>query len=232
MRFARDQSVVRQPRLGADRPVRSPRRRGMREALHVKLRKRSGALVAAGIAAAMMLSACGGSDNGGGGSSAQATGGTFSIYIGEPENPLVPGNTTEDQGNQVVSSLWTGLVQYDKKGGVTYTGVADSIKSDDSTTWTIKLKDGWKFHDGTPVTAKSFVDAWNYTAYSPNAQGASSFFNLVGVKGFSDLQAPTGADGKPTGDPAAKEMSGLKVVDDKTFTVTLTKPFTQFPTAL
>src|SRR3954468_10259404 len=87
MRFARDHSVVRQPPLGADRPVRSPRRRGMREALHVKLRKRSGALVAAGIAAAMMLSACGGSDNGGGGSSAQATGGTFSMYIGEPENP-------------------------------------------------------------------------------------------------------------------------------------------------
>ena len=34
-----------------------------------------------------------------------------------------------------------------------YTGVADSIKSDDNTTWTIKLKDGWTFHDGTPVDA-------------------------------------------------------------------------------
>src|SRR3954468_1622317 len=112
MRFARDYSVVRQPPLGADRPVRSPRRRGMREALHVKLSKRSGALVAAGIAAAMMLSACGGSDEKGGGGNSAATGGTFSIYIGEPENALVPGNTTESEGHQVISSLWTGLVEY------------------------------------------------------------------------------------------------------------------------
>src|SRR3954469_183009 len=223
MRFARDQSVVRQPRPGADRPVHSPRRCGMREALHVKLRKRSGALVAAGIAAAMMLSACGGSDNGGGGSRAQATGGTFSMYIGEPENPLVPGNTTEDQGNQVVSSLWTGLVQYDEKGEVAYTGVADSITSDDATTWTVKLKDGWTFHDGTPVTAASFVDAWNYTAYSPNAQSASYFF--ANVAGYGDLQAPTDDAGKPAGEPAAKAMSGLKVVDDTTFTATLSTPF-------
>jgi len=206
---------------------------GLREALHVKLSKRSGALIAAGLAGAMVLSACGGSDdNKGANASTAPTGGTFSLFIGDPRNPLIPGNTTESEGAQLVDALWTGLVTYTEDGATEYKGVADSIESDDSTNWTVKLKDGWTFHDGTPVTAKSFVDAWNYTAYSPNAQGASSFFNLVGVKGFSDLQAPTGADGKPTGDPAAKEMSGLKVVDDKTFTVTLTKPFTQFPTAL
>ena len=27
-----------------------------------------------------------------------------------PQNPLIPGNTTESEGNQVVNSLWTGLV--------------------------------------------------------------------------------------------------------------------------
>ena len=124
------------------------------------------------------------------------------MFIGEPENPLVPGNTTEDQGNQVVSSLWTGLVQYDEKGGVAYTGVADSITSDDSTTWTVTLKDGWTFHDGTPVTADSFVDAWNYTAYSPNAQAASYFF--ANVVGFDDLQAPTDDQDEPIGEPAAQ----------------------------
>ncbi len=70
-----------------------------------------------------------------------------------------------------------------------YTGVADSIESDDSTTWTVKLKDGWTFHDGTPVTAASFVDAWNYTALSTNAQGGSYFF--ANVEGYDDLQAET-----------------------------------------
>lgn len=194
----------------------------------MKLSKRRGALVAAGIAAAMMLSACGGSDeNGGGEGGSESTGGTFSMYIGEPENPLIPGNTTEDQGNQVVSSLWTGLVQYDESGEVVYTGVADSIESEDNTTWTVKLKDGWTFHDGTPVTAESFVKAWNYTALSTNAQGASYFF--ANVEGYDQLQAPTDADGNVTGDPAATEMSGLEVVDDSTFTVTLTAPFAQYP---
>jgi ABC-type oligopeptide transport system substrate-binding subunit len=193
----------------------------------VKLSKRRSALVATAIAAAMLMTACSGGDEGGGNGAAATSGGEFSMHIADPENPLVPGNTTEDQGNQVVSSLWTGLVQYDDKGGVAYTGVADSIKSDDSTTWTITLKDGWTFHDGTPVTAKSFVDAWNYTAYSPNAQGASYFF--ANVAGYQDLQAPTDADGNVTGDPAAKEMTGLEVVDDKTFTVTLSQAFAQYP---
>ncbi|TFV89985.1 ABC transporter substrate-binding protein [Blastococcus sp. CT_GayMR16] len=186
---------------------------------------RTGALAAAGVAATLLLSACGPASDSG--TAAAADDGSFSMFIGEPENPLVPGNTTEDQGNQVISSLWTGLVQYDETGGVAYTGVADSIASDDSTTWTVKLKDGWTFHDGTPVTAASFVDAWNYTAYSPNAQAASYFF--ANVAGYGDLQAPTDDQDEPTGDPAATEMTGLAVVDDQTFTVTLDAPFAQWP---
>jgi ABC-type transport system substrate-binding protein len=190
------------------------------------LSKRSSALVASGIAAAMTLTACGSSDetNEGG---TDASGGSFSIYIGDPENPLVPGNTTESEGHQVISSLWTGLVQYSTDGEVEYTGVAESIESEDNTTWTIKLNDGWTFHDGTPVTSESFVNAWNYTALSTNAQGASYFFS--NIAGYGDLQAPTDDEGNVTGEPAATEMSGLEVIDDTTFEVTLATPFAQFP---
>jgi oligopeptide transport system substrate-binding protein len=194
--------------------------------LHVKLSKRSTAL-AAGIAAAMMLSACGGSDDESSAEGGGESGGTFSIYIGEPENPLVPGNTTESEGHQVISSLWTGLVEYATDGEVEYTGVADSIESEDNTTWTVKLRDGWTFHDGTPVTAKSFVDAWNYTALSTNAQGASYFFS--NIEGYADLQGETDDAGNIVAEPAAKEMSGLEVVSDTEFTVTLATPFAQFP---
>jgi oligopeptide transport system substrate-binding protein len=105
--------------------------------------------------------------------------------------------------------------------------VADSITSADSTIWTVTLKDGWTFHDGTPVTAASFVDAWNYTAYSPNAQSASYFFS--NVEGFGALQAETDDEDNVVAPTAAKEMSGLKVVDDTTFTVTLDAPFAQWP---
>jgi oligopeptide transport system substrate-binding protein len=194
----------------------------------VKFSQRRSALVAAGISAAMLLSACGGSDEPSGDGAAEgAGGGTFSIYIGEPENPLVPGNTSESEGSQVLEALWTGLVQYGDDSSVQYTGVAESIESDDATTWTVTLKDGWTFHDGTPVTASSFVDAWNYTALSTNAQGNSYFFQ--DIEGYADLQAPTDADGNVTGDPAAEELSGLEVVDDQTFTVTLSAPFATWP---
>ncbi|MGY1653823.1 peptide ABC transporter substrate-binding protein [Geodermatophilus sp. SYSU D01119] len=195
----------------------------------MKLSKRRSALVAAGLSGALLLSACGGSDDSGSGSGSGGGegGGTFSVYIGEPENPLVPGNTTESEGDQVVNSLWTGLVKYAEDGSVEYSGVAESIESEDNTTWTVTLKDGWTFHDGSPVNAESFVDAWNYTAYSPNAQGAASY--LSRIAGYADLQAPVDAEGNATGEPAATEMSGLAVVDDLTFTVTLSSPFSNFP---
>jgi ABC-type transport system substrate-binding protein len=196
----------------------------------VKLGKRSAALIGAGIAGAMVLSACGGSEEPAeeGTEGGEATGGSFSMAINNPENPLVPGNTTESEGAQVIQALWTGLIEYNDDGQVEYTGVAEEITSEDNTNWTITLKDGWTFHDGTPVTAQSFVDAWNYTAYSPNAQGASYFF--ANVEGYDDLQAPVDEEtGEPTGDPAAQEMSGLSAPDERTIEVTLSSPFAQYP---
>ncbi len=66
--------------------------------------------------------------------------------------------------------------------------MAESIESEDNPPGPSRLEDGWTFHDGTPVTAASFVDAWNYTAYSPNAQAGSYFF--ANIEGYGDLQAP------------------------------------------
>jgi ABC-type transport system substrate-binding protein len=190
---------------------------------HLKHTLRSNVAVLTGI---VLLSGCG---------SAATTGETgapepISIAIGEPVSALLPGNTVEENGTQVLESLWTGLVEYGTDGAVRYTGVAEAIESDDSVTWTVSLHDGWTFHDGTPVTAASFVDAWNYAAYSPNAQAGSYFF--ANIEGYGDLQAPVDDAGDPTGEPAATELSGLRVVDDQTFTVTLSAPFAQFPITL
>ncbi|TFV52582.1 ABC transporter substrate-binding protein [Blastococcus sp. TF02A-35] len=160
------------------------------------------------------MTACGGSDEGGEGGG--ATGGTFSAYIGEPENPIVPGNTTESEGSKVITALWTGLVTFSEEGEVEYNGVAESITSDDNQNWTVTLKDGWTFHDGTPVDAQSFVDAWNYTADPQNAQDGASY--LGRIAGYQELQ-----------DGAATELSGLQVQDETTFTVELSAPFALFP---
>ncbi|MBN1091687.1 ABC transporter substrate-binding protein [Blastococcus sp. TML/M2B] len=182
----------------------------------MKFTQRRSALVATALAGAMLLSACGGDSDDSGSGSGGGEGGTFTAYIGEPKSPLVPGNTTESEGAKVIAALWTGLVGYSEEGEVEYTGVAESIESEDNQNWTITLKDGWTFHDGTPVDAASFVDAWNYTANPENAQDGGSY--LGRIAGLAELEAGT-----------ADTLSGLAVVDDLTFTVELTSPFALFP---
>jgi len=191
------------------------------------------------LALALGAAACGGSDDGtpaadssspgtSSGPAAAASGGTFSLEIADPENPLIPGNTAETEGGQVVDALWTGLTTYNvDTSALEYNGVAESITSTDPSNWTVKLKPGWTFHDGTPVDAQSFVDAWNYTALSTNAQGNSYFFD--DIKGYADLQGETDDAGKVVAKPKSEKMSGLKVVDPTTFTVALSKPFAQWP---
>ena len=182
--------------------------------------RRRTALVIPALTLSLVVAACGGGDTGGGATGGgagggEATGGSFSVQINEPENPLVPGNTTESEGNQVLKALFTPLVTYDlETTEVTYDGVAESIESEDNLTWTVTLKEGWTFHDGTPVTAQSFVDAWNYTANAANAYGASYFFS--NIEGYSSEEP-------------VEAMSGLEVQDEQTFTVRLAEPFAQFP---
>jgi len=156
----------------------------------------------------------------------------------EPQMSLIPTNTTEVGGGKIITSIFAGLVSYSATGAI-QDEVAKSIESDDATTWTVTLDDGWTFTNDEPVTAQSFVDAWNYGALFDNAQGSSYFFD--DIVGFSDVQNtmddPSGAvdeDGKPiqVGDPLTDGMSGLTVVDDSTFTVQLSRTEADWPLRL
>ncbi|HEY3238745.1 MAG TPA: ABC transporter substrate-binding protein, partial [Acidimicrobiia bacterium] len=165
-----------------------------------------------------------------GGSEPEGQGGgerVFSLGIIEPEH-LLPPTTNATNDMQVLFVLFTGLVEYDAQTAKPANAMAESIASDDQQAWTIKIKPGWTFHNGEPVTARSYVDAWNFGAYAPNAAGNSSSF--AKVEGYDDLQGDPAAT--PPVPPRAKEMSGLRVVDDTTFTVRLKEPFSQFPLTL
>lgn len=194
------------------------------------------AVLASATALALALTACGGDDDGGGGEEQQTGGGSFSVYNTAPQNPLLPGDTNETEGGLITDAMFTGLVRYNSDTyAAEMNGVAESIESEDQQTWTIKLKDGWTFHDGSPVTAQSFVDAWNHTAYGPNAQNNSYFF--ANIEGYDDVQGVVETD-EETGEvtvveePKAETLSGLEVVDDLTFTVKLTAPFSIFPSTV
>ncbi|WP_245736580.1 peptide ABC transporter substrate-binding protein [Micromonospora pattaloongensis] len=182
-------------------------------------------------AAALVVAACGGGDSGekSGGDTAN---GAITIDGTQPEVGLVPANTTETGGGKIIDFMWTGLVQYPNDGGAPQNAVAESIETTDSKVYTIKIKKGTKFHDGTEVKAKNFVDAWNWGAYSPNGAQNGSFFS--DIEGFADVHTedPDGEGPKKAPQPKVDKMSGLKVVDDYTFTVTLSAPFSIFPVKL
>jgi oligopeptide transport system substrate-binding protein len=57
--------------------------------------------------------------------------------------------------------MFTGLVKYNPDTAKLENAVASDISSDDNVTCHITLNEGWTFHDGTDVTAESFVRAWN-----------------------------------------------------------------------
>jgi oligopeptide transport system substrate-binding protein len=176
-------------------------------------------------AAALLLTACSGnSSSSSSSSSSSASGGAGQGIVtansSEPQNPLVPSNTNEEGGTKIISSMFSGLVYYDAKGAP-HNDLADSIKTSDQLTYTIALKSGQKWSDGSPVTAKNFVDAWNWGALSTNAALLSSFY--APIEGYDAVSATP---------PTAQTMSGLKVVDDTHFTVKLARPQADFPLQL
>lgn len=165
--------------------------------------------------AALLISGCSG-----GSSDTKAEGdGSLSFNTTEPKSIL----PQKEPGSQIGMSLCSNLMEMNVESQEYEPLVAESVDSKDSKQWTIKLKDGWTFQDGTPVTASSYVDAWNKTAYGPNAwQGNGSFTSF---EGYSDLNPAEG-------EPKTKELKGAKAVDDSTIEVTLDAPNSDFPMLL
>jgi peptide/nickel transport system substrate-binding protein/oligopeptide transport system substrate-binding protein len=179
------------------------------------------------VAGALALTAC----DPLGGDPANGTGQrSVSVQIAEPRH-LLPTNTNDADGAQVLAALFAPLVQYDGEHRPRELA-AESIKSSDHRVWTVTLKDGYTFHNGEKVTADSYINAWNYGAYAPNKQSNGYYF--AKISGYADTQ-PTDPDGpgpQPVAEPKAKTLSGLKKVDERTFQVTLSTPFTEFKAML
>ncbi|MET7967956.1 ABC transporter substrate-binding protein [Micromonospora sp. NPDC005305] len=198
----------------------------------MRVSKRASGALAVGAALALVASGCSSGNDDGGDASASKDG-AIVIDGTQPENPLVPANTTETGGGKIIDWVWSGLVEYPNNGGAPQNLLAESIETSDSKVFKIKIKQNTKFHDGTTVKAESFVKAWNWAAYGPNGAQNASFFS--DIQGFADTytEDPDGPDGpKKPEEPKAKELSGLKVIDDWNFEVTLSAPTAVFPTKL
>ncbi|MDO5097136.1 MAG: ABC transporter substrate-binding protein [Corynebacterium sp.] len=171
--------------------------------------------IAVGTAAAVALSlaACSSDSTSGNGAGSGATDANYVVVNGsEPQNPLIPANTNENGGGRILETIYSGLVYYDADGKV-HNELAESIELEGEKTYKVTLKEGSTFADGTPLKAEHFVNTWNHAV--EKALLSNYFFEPI--LGYEE--------GK-------KEMEGLKVIDDKTFTIELTQPESDFPTRL
>lgn len=167
---------------------------------------------------ALSLAACSTSNAPAGSSSGSAQSGAASTGIvstngTEPQNPLIPSNTTEVGGGKIVQNLFSGLTYYDASGA-SHNEVAKSIETSDAQHYTVTLNQGYTFTDGTPVKAENFVNAWKAGAKNKDL-GAYFYANIAGAA----------ADG--TGN-----LTGLKTTGDYTFTIALKAPQSDFPESL
>ena len=120
------------------------------------------------------------------------------------------------QNWSVIKSIFDGLMDY--KPGTTELepDLAESYTvSDDGLTYTFTLRQGVKFHNGRPL-APADVKYSLERAVNPATQSPGGGY-FSAIEGYDAL-----AGGK------ASELSGVRVVDDKTVSITLTRPDATF----
>ncbi len=119
------------------------------------MKKRLLAIAAAGAVAMLTISACGGSNSGGGGTPNPAP--TDKVlhlsFLQDPGQPPDPDIYYAGQGLLLTTNLYEGLLQF--KGGEAKAELepllaTEYTASPDNKVFTFKLRQGVKFHDGTP----------------------------------------------------------------------------------
>lgn len=135
-----------------------------------------------------------------------AVGGDFAL----PDPAIVDDSITSN----VLAQCYDGLYKLDKDGNVV-ANLAEDLPtiSEDGLTYTIKLKDGLTWSDGTPLTAEDFVWSWK------RAMTTEGYYtNFM----YGYIAGTTGEDGDPyTNMEDLDANMGVRAVDDTTIEITL-----------
>jgi ABC-type transport system substrate-binding protein len=117
--------------------------------------------------------------------------------------------TTHGSGDKRVFS---GLVSFDPRLNLTADLAESWTISEDGLTYTFKLRQNAKFHDGRPVTAQDFIYSWERAA-SPQLKSDTVLTYLGDIVGVHEMAAGR-----------ADHISGLKAIDEHTLQVTIDAP--------
>lgn len=142
---------------------------------------------------------------------------------GDPAN-LEPGNITDGNSIYVQQQIYDRLIDFEPGTTNLVPGLATEWSaSEDGLTWTFKLRDGVKFHDGTPFNAAAVATnfgRWWDPNHPLGFRSAGKTYQI-----WSDLF------GGYKGDKNSL-LQAINTPDDKTVELVLKQPFAAFPAAI
>lgn len=159
--------------------------------------------------------------------------GTLNINLGEEPPDLQSITSTDQISFEILNAVEEGLARRDPNGKFEQgSGLAKSwTVSPDGLVYTFTLKDGVKWSNGTPITAKDFEYAWKHVVDPREAsQYNYMFFFIKGAEDVASIAVPDPEKDKAAYDTAIKQIDdalkamGVVAKDDKTLEVTLTAP--------
>ncbi|QXJ20689.1 protein kinase [Actinomadura graeca] len=193
---------------------------GRRRGIGVLAGAGGAAVVALVLAGAVLAARFGGDDEPAGDAPAGRVGGALTVAVQGDVNSggeLDPSHSLSGAGRLVGKQLYTGLTET-RPDGTVHSRLADSIRPDAScTTWTINVRQGTSFSDGTPVDAAGFARGWSRAAAVTTGDATTLMADL---KGYADVSSGKAAD-----------LSGV-TASGAVLTVTLTSPNCDFAARL
>ncbi len=113
------------------------------------------------------------------------SGGTITVAMAEEPDTLDPQSTTMLASESITAYMGGGLLFSDPQTQEKKPYLAESYTvSEDGKTWTFKIRSGITFHDGTPVTAKTFKETFD-RALSPEFILKSAGASLSSIKSIT-----------------------------------------------
>ncbi len=152
------------------------------------------------------------------------------------ENKVIYGSSTEVSGD-LGNAWWTNnatdklirdlindydVIKFDQFGQMVVNttvaaDVADPVENEDgSATYTVKINEGLTYNNGEPITAADYV-AYALVAYSPAAKEAGVKMATDSIVGAAEYQSGE-----------AKELAGVRLLDEYTYSITITPDYANY----
>lgn len=145
---------------------------------------------------------------------ALAKGNIFSVGTSSLDGKFNPIISDAVYDSWITEMVFSGLISNNPAGEVVMESAESYELSEDKLTYTFKLKDGMKFHDGTPVTADDV--AFTFTMIgNPKYDGPRGTVvnDMVGIDEYREGKADS--------------IAGIKVIDPLTIAFTIKEPNVQ-----